>query len=294
MTSGSIDKKKDGKNEEFETNDNPKNNWSGFAIGCLVNFILVFLVGIVVSNFMYFTRLSTASLDKLFPSDDNNYFQQNYTQLGGSSIEIGDLGDRLRHLGVPPTSGWPYTMKKGNAIEFSTQGFKNWFSLSIADAYALLRNSLKVFISKIAIMNDFHNFEKFIISFMAVSLIFVALVSLPIVIYGSSFIRTWNDGGILFTLFAFLTAMFSSLAGGLSLVITLQYLLTILFLPILIDSKMVGSIARQNTIPLAILFRALCVVSAIMSLKDSITIPVVMAIYTVVSVGLYRLQGIVI
>ena len=135
MTSDSIDKKKEEKKEDNKTKNN---NWSGFAIGCLVNFILVLMIGFVVSNFMYLTSLSKNSLDTLFPSDNNEYFQQ-----GGSVNEIGDLGEDLRNIGVPPTPGWPYTMKKGDSIEFSIQGFKNWFAFSVADTYAFLRNFLK-------------------------------------------------------------------------------------------------------------------------------------------------------
>ena len=285
------------KKNEIKKNKNgdiTKDNWTGFAIMCFVNFVVVIILGITVSNFIYLTKLSKNSLDILFPSNEKDYFNSSYSQQGGSGIEIGDLGEDLKNLGVPPLPGWPYTMVDGDNTGLSVRGFKNWLAFSSADTYILLRHYLKSLISKLHRINKLHNFDRFILSCIAIGFSFVGLAATPLPAYGFSFLRTWNQGGIISTLVAFFTFAFSSFALGISMAVSLQYLFTILLLPILLNSNSVKNIAFENSVPIAILFRFLCSLSGFAYLKDNVTIPTVMMIYTVICFALYRNKGIII
>ena len=291
MSSNAINDKK---NEINKNGNLKKDDWTGFVIMCVVNFVVVIIIGLSVSNFIYLTKLSKNSLDKLFPSNEKDYFNNSYPQQGGSGIEIGDLGEELQSLGVPPLPGWPYTMVDGKNTGLSFRGFKNWLAFSSADTYILLRDYLKSLITKIYKINTLHNLDRFVIAAIALGLSFTALLVTPIVAYVSSFLRTWNQGGIISSLVAFFTFAFSSFSLGISSIVFLQYLCTILIVPILIDSKSVMNIAFENSIPIAILFRFLVSLGGFSFLKENVTIPILMMIYTTICFALYRIKGIII
>ena len=293
MSSNAINDKKNEKNKN-KNGGTKKNNWSGFVMMCFVNLLVVIIVGISVSNFIYFTKLSKKSLDKLFPSNEKDYFNSSYSQEGGSGIEIGDLGEELQNLGVPPLPGWPYTMVSGKNTALSFRGFKNWLAFSSADTYIILRDSLKKLISKIYKINTLHNLDRFVIASIALGLSFSGLIVTPILAYISSFLRTWNQGGIISSLVAFFTFAFSSFSLGITSIVFLQYLCTILIVPILIDYKSVMNIAFENSIPISILFRFLVSISGFSFFKENITIPITMIIYTTICFVLYRIKGIII
>lgn len=258
-----IDKKREEKNNGLGYR---KNDWSGFRKSLVNNCITTFFIALIGVNFIYLTSLGVETQDMLFPSEVSQYFPKNVSnkQLGGSC----SFNDRatftqrllanklnLEKIGVPPSQGWPYTMNDGTSkMDFTAKGFKNWFSLVIADVYMGGRDILKLILRFFSKETD-HIFSSDLIQILFISII-VPIIILPLsfflllilFMYGvvASVMRAWEGSSdVWFTLFAALVpACWLSL--GITTILPLQLLLTLLVLPPYADSGSVINILRCN------------------------------------------------
>tara|TARA_B100000902_G_scaffold48953_1_gene55894 strand:+ start:936 stop:1853 length:918 start_codon:yes stop_codon:yes gene_type:complete len=273
------------KRNDNENVDEPrKNDWKGFAQGCVSNALLTTFVALIGVNFIYFTSLESKSQSVFFPSQLEEYFQNgSQKQVGGSaqcrdrpSIVLGNLGNTLKKMGVPPSSGWPYSMKSGDTIDLTVQGVKNWISLSVADYYSNGRQSMK------KILNFFSNDNKNLFSTDFVQILFANIIGqlfilfIPVIIFVlfatsflSSCVRAWNDSDILFLAFVFFLGPAFILSSGLSLIIPLQFLFTFLFIPLFANHNMVLKILSCNIEIFSLFFVILCASSASKSELDN-------------------------
>ena len=241
----------------------PKNpDWKGFFYGCLSNIRLTMLVALIGANFLYLTSLGSKSQDYLFPSVASEYFAK---QTGGQCkfyerAKNGVLGDRTKYklgkLGIPPSSGWPYSMKTDDTIDFTAQGVKNWFALSTSDVFSPARAIIKSFLQFFKKENDnMFSSDLFQIVLITALLIFVApllplillaLLALFVVVFISFCMRAWNADELLFFLFVTFIGPAFLLSCGLTGVMVLQTIITLLILPLYIDGKAVFDIMKCN------------------------------------------------
>jgi len=237
----------------------PKNpDWKGFFSGCLSNLTLTMLLALIGANFLYLTSLGYKSRGYLFPSLASEYFAK---QTGGQCTfyeraKNGVLGDKtkfkLGKLGIPPSSGWPYSMKTDDTIDFTAQGFKNWFALSTSDVYYPARTIIKLFLEFFKKEND-NMFSSDLVQIILINalLIFVApllpfvLLALLVAVFISFCMRAWNADLLFFLFVTFIGPAFW-LSCGLTGVMALQAILTLLVLPLYIDGKAVFDIMKCN------------------------------------------------
>ncbi len=253
------------RNENENVDEPPKNDWKSFGKELVFSTLLTIFIALIGVNFIYFTSLNDESQNVFFPSELKKYFQTEETQnlVGGSpecrhtpTIVLGELSNTLKKMGVPPSSGWPYSMKSGGSIDLTVQGIKNWISLSVADYYSNGRYYIK------KILRYFNNEERHLFS-TDFSKILCAIIIIPFILFVTSFtfvtsfisslIRAWKDSDILFLAFVFFLGPAFILSSGLSLIVPLQFLFTFLFIPLFTDHNMVFKILSCN-IEIFILF----------------------------------------
>jgi hypothetical protein len=273
--------------EKREKINNPsgsrKNNWKGFGKDILNNLISTFLIALIGVNFIYFTSLNTDAQDKLFPSELNQYLPKinldNRKQVGGrcSFVDRNEFSSKifknenLKKIGIPPSDGWPYTMiDKTGEMDFSSQGFKNWFAMVTANVYSLLRGGLK------EILRFFSKETEHIFSYDLVQILFITfavpiiiiplmmfiLILLFVLILFQGVMCAWKgSSNPLFTLFvAWFPAALLSL--GITGILPIHLLLTMLVFPPYADSGSVSSILRCNMLLFITLFIFLTTLSA--------------------------------
>lgn len=274
-----------------------KNDWKKFGSSCVSNLSITLLISLIACNFIYFTNLTSASLDILFPSKLQEYFS---LQTGGfinskcrmGKTELNVLGQSLKKIGIPPTRGWPYNLKDNSIMELTKQGVKNWIALSSADIYILFRNVIK---SVLMFFSDVGGDDIF--SSDIVKIIFVTLITfmtssigvtlgLPVFLFGAfcvsyvlSCFRALNDSDILFTAFIAFFGPAGILAAGSSISLFFQFIFTILLLPLVIDSSLVKKILLCNIPAFGNLLTFLCIISAYQYLPEyNIMIPLSMLV----------------
>ena len=267
-----VDDKRENKNKIIQSRTP---DWKGFFYGCLSNLRLTLFVALIGANFLYLTSLGSDSQDYLFPSVASEYFAK---QTGGQCTfyeraKNGVLGDKTKYkigkLGIPPSSGWPYSMKTDDTIEFTTQGFKNWFALSTSDVYYPARAIIKSFLG-------FFNKEKDnllspdIIQIILINLLLIFVAPLlPIVLFVVVFIslcmRAWNADELLFFLFVTFIGPAFLLSCGLTSLMMFQAILTLLVLPLYIDGKAVFDIMKCNGFLFTTMFLVLSTLTALNS-----------------------------
>ena len=249
-----------------------KPDWKGFFSGCLSNLKLTMLVALIGANFLYLTSLGhgeawvaekestekvwSNSLNLIFPSEYSEYFVSKQTGGKCNHSERAKKGvlsqSKLKALGIggPLSSGWPYNMKAlaDDTMDFTVQGFKNWVALSTSGVFCYARAIIKSFLSLFnkekdkTASNDI--FQIIFINALLILLIFVhpllpyfVLLALFVAVFISC-MRVWNDGLLLGLLVTLLGPAFW-LSCGLTGVMALQAILTLLVLPLYIDWKAV-------------------------------------------------------
>jgi hypothetical protein len=280
------DKRKNNKNVPTPR----KNDWRGFGKGVLNNCITTFFIALIGVNFIYLTSLEPNTQDILFPSELGQYFPTSGANKQKQTGGMCSFNDRagfsqsllankisLEKIGVPPSQAWPYTMNDGTGkMDFSIEGLKNWFALSIADVYMRAHYILKV------ILRTFSKETDNIFSPDLVQIIFITFIVpiilvplslfLPFILFGygvfASVMRAWNGSSdVLFTLFAALVPA-GWLSLGITTILPLQLFLTLLVLPPYADSGSVLKILKCNGFLFTTFFLLLTTMSAFNSELD--------------------------
>ena len=278
----------------------PKNpDWKGFFSGCLSNLILTMLIALIGANFLYLTSLGSKSLDFLFPSEESVYFLK---QVGGKCsfydrMKNGVLGDKmifkLGKLGVPPSTGWPYNIKTDDTIDFTGQGFKNWFALSTADVYSLSRGIIKSILEFFSKEKE-HMFSYDLVQIILINSILILLVPvLPLLVFflfllsfffGVS--RAWNSDDLPPIMgFLFMTIPAFWVACGLSAIMPIQMIFTLLILPLYMNGEAVFDIMKCNGFLFSTIFLILSTISAS---KSNLDIGFIIGLGISIAMALYR------
>jgi len=158
------------KKKEIEESKNiitkKKNDWGKWGGSIASNVLSTIIFVLVGSNFIFYTSLYDKSKLTLFPTNQQDYVSDKQginrsevtspllkKQQGGMNdckskdkISIGDLGNTIKKMGVPPNIGWPYSMIEGSNMDLSIQGFKNWYGISVAEIMINLRKLLLIII----------------------------------------------------------------------------------------------------------------------------------------------------
>ena len=107
-----------------------KNDWGKWGGSMVSNVLSTIIFVLVGSNFIFYTSLYDKSKQTLFPTNQQQYYVSNKQgindsdvsnpllkkQQGGMNdckskdkISIGNLGNTVKKMGVPPNIGWPYS-----------------------------------------------------------------------------------------------------------------------------------------------------------------------------------------
>jgi hypothetical protein len=300
--------------------DSKENNWSGFALSLLSNFIITVVIGLAGSNFIYLTRMASEQMTKTsknnsvlefllptkpgayFPNEknraDTNAYVKNldpniFTNCGKENncvkAEPCTNYKRLAKFNIGTLGGWPYNMKDpANPAPWGLwDQFKYWLADSIADSYirdrTLLQKMLEVFTPEKGGSNMFANqpFQMFVVT--------------PLVYLFTPLVMFFSFFSILFSLFAtspgwaicgtffFLSTFFISY--GVSFVQGFQYMCTLTLVPLLADFKMVKNIFKCNGKALVYFFLFLTCVSAFANFDTTIASTVLVAYLLVLLKG---------
>ena len=247
-----------------------KTNLTGFQEGFIKNLILTYFIALIGASFIYFTSLRTDALDFLFPSNLPEYFSYAKvpSQVGGKcsfadrkplSSRFFENEDNLKDIGIPPSQSWLYAMNNGGDVDFSLQGFKNWFTLVNADVYSVLRSILK---GVLQFFNKKNMFSSDLVKILFITFIVIliygffpiSLLLLCACIFITSCLRAWNSSSILFFLVTVFFGPAFFLSAGIAVILLAHFLLTILFIPSYIDSLGVESIMRCNLLLFGTMF----------------------------------------
>ena len=242
-----IDEKKNEKASSL-----PKENWTGFAYLTLISFIIVLVFGILGSNFIYLTNLKKDILDKVLPSEGSDYF--NADVMSGGGLYNGEESNyknserksmNFSNMSVLPSKGWPYSMKvKSHFLESFTIKVKNWFANTCAESFItsrdILKSWLRLFNPEGALGNDTLQMLLAPLN-LALGLVIAFFVGL-----GSTTFALYNSAGFLFFIIGFVLLYNFTFISALSVIQVILFLLTFLFLPLILDFKEVMYIFHSN------------------------------------------------
>ena len=300
--SGSVDAIDSKKKETGDGKDAPKeSDWGGFFMSVLRYTVMLALFALVGANFIFFT--SSDKLEMFFPTDPSKYYADDLVKASGSmkggrrqrggAYTCFSSGEKGKGLNMSALSslglgkkfvGWPYSLHKNNETGFSLDSLKNWFATTIGNAYMAEREMLQSFFKFFAPAkpgedsNMFAN-QSFQMLFANLLIQIVAIISFLIgmgmVGYQAFVNKFWGWQWGLIGLFVGYTWMMMFTTP---IVQTVQLVLTLLFLPLLVDRGMVGKIIHCNQTMLSMLF-GLLVVGAGLQYLDYTTSTVMMIAY---------------
>ncbi len=288
------------KRKELEEKNNPisenKNDVVKFASSIGYNILSTILIMLVGCNFIFYTSLDDISKQTLFPINSQQYYPDNYDnetnpllsnkKVGGMNdckskekFSIGNLGNTVRKMGIPPNTGWPYSMIDDTNLDFSLQGFKNWYGISVAEIMINMRKLL------LKILNFFDKedrtiFSKDIFQILFSNIIFTLIplalpVLLPvifIIFFVMSCYTAWKHDKTPFHLLFFIILFFGPamfLSGGVMVTSFIQFLFTFILLPLFLNQDKLKNILKCNIDLFTYIFGALCVSSAITHLDSN-------------------------
>ena len=305
--------------EKKETATAKTNNWEGFGRSLLSNLVITLFIGLAGSNFIYLTRMAnepisksnknSSVLDLLLPTNPSMYFptQKNqeetnnyiktldsslFTNCGNNntcaSAEACTHYKRLAAFIIGTLGGWPYSMrdpKVPSPIGLWSQ-FKYWIADSTADSYINNRTILHKICATFAPEKSGENmlanqpFQMFVIA----PIMYLIIPLVMFFLYFSSIFslfRTsplWAISG-LFLLYTFF------ISYGVSVVQFIQYIATLLLVPILADYKMVKNIFKCNGKALVYFFLFLTCTSAFANFDNTISITILVAYIAILVTG---------
>ena len=275
---------------------NDWSKWGGSMASNVLSTVIFILIG---SNFIFYTSLYDKSKQTLFPTNHQQYYVSNLKnidtsdvsnpllkkQQGGMNdckskdkISIGNLGNTVRKMGVPPNIGWPYSMIEDTNMDLSIQGFKNWYGISVSEIMINLRKLLLIIVGffdkndKTIFTTDMFQIIFSNVIFTLIPLLLPILLPVIFIIFlAMSSFTAWKNDEHPFHLF-FLAIFFCGPAAFLSssVMVTsfIQFLFTFLLLPLFLNQSKLKKIALCNVDLFTYLFGALCVLSTMIHLDD--------------------------
>lgn len=279
-----IEKKKLAKESGNDNNiGTKKSNWLGFILSIFYNFIIVIIISIIGSNFIYFT--TSNNLDIFFPTNIKNYLNIPSTQKGGKftcppsyiSKTKGLNKDVLKSFAIGDVRGFPYSLYVNDDGGLNFNSLKSWFASTIAKTYITNRGILKKILS---IFKPFDGEERNILSSNTLQILlsvpFFALLIISTLITG--FIVPFIEGfrndinGITWSVIGIFTTYLWTMASSISFTQTIQNILTFLFIPLMTDTKSIFKILKCNSKFISILFGGLLLISAFVNLNQTTAI----------------------
>lgn len=282
----------DDKNNTEDTSSDDTANWSGFFGSVIVNFIIFLLLILIGSNFVFLVHFS--SLDLIFPTDINKYLPNsapgNKPQSAGGGCNKQNGGNRnfitfaqklstnkesfdlLKSLGYTnKLTGWPYSMYKKSAEEFSWQEVKNWFALTEANTYITYRKLMHIIYTgkykDKELMKELPDPVLYLIGLIIP--VFLTGLIVPVMTFITTifFSFTSEKMGWVYTLLVFLLVL---LLGSVNIILhQLSVMFNILVLPLIINYKTVFSIANHNSEWLKMVFGVFIIGSAFSNLDST-------------------------
>jgi hypothetical protein len=264
-----------------ETSDN---KWLSFGLSIISNILLTLLIAISGANFIYMTTAvikldnnGESLLEKLMPTEESKYFPQNQMSGGGERCSAGKEYStnwtNLNKIGIGKTGGFPYSSYEEGIFNGLFQRFKNWLAKGVADSYINDRFILQKWLSLFSPDKDGKNifanetFQMFIMS----PLMFLVFPLVIIFIFFSSWFSLFKEGWV-FALVGMFLIYSWVINSSVSIVQSMQYLLTFMFLPIIADFKRIKKIIGCNVKALSLFFGLLVCSSAFSYLDNTVSI----------------------
>lgn len=275
--SSAIENKKNEKDAEQNTE---KSDWGKFGLSVFNNFIHTALIAVIGSNFIFFSTLN--NLEYFFPTQESAYFEKTNSKFSRVPPRVNtqpELNKEVNHkllnkLGIGNIKGWPYNLYKKELFPSLSQGFLNWFSSSTADTYMTqrkLQQSLFTFFSPEMDGNE----DKNLFSSQPLQILISPVIKMlsifivPLLAFVITFFKLFTNkrGGFLYA-FMGLFLMYSwIITFSIASLQTIQYFLTLMFVPLLSNYKEVLKIIYNNRGFIGFLFGALVVSSAFNNLE---------------------------
>ena len=264
-TSSLIDEKKNQK-----TNEKKKNvDWMGFLKATGFNILYVIIWGMIGANIVYFLH---SDLDAFFPSEGykipysynsiskqigGKYKKENgkcYSDYTSNEISLG-LISLKKKLGMDKV-GFPYS---GITQEYGIKNvFSNLFGSSARYSYVFGRIIIKTFFEGIRTKDGWA--ETYVFIFIPIILLFIILFQIPLffgfltTIWGSI---TSSKFGWFWTFYLFgIPFLWAGLVGVSQ---SINFFITIFFVPIFTDFEKVKEVLACNTLLLNVLFLMLTI-----------------------------------
>jgi hypothetical protein len=286
-----IENKKNEKNDKL---NEEKSDWTKFGFSVLNNFFHTALIAILGSNFIFFSTLN--NLEYFFPTKNSAYFDttkildkiQKHKQPQITPPLNKEVNHKLLNkLGIGDVKGWPYNLYKKELFPSLSQGFLNWFSSSTADSYMTqrkLQQSLFSFFSPEMDGDEDKNlFSSQPLQFLLAPFIkLFGLFIVPVLAFVVTFFKLFTNkrGGFLYAFIGLFFAYTWIITFSLATLQTAQFILTLMFVPLLSNYKEVLKIIYNNRGFIGFLFGAFVVMSAFNSLET---------IYAIVGLVVYIL-----
>ena len=238
---------------------NDPNSWTKFVKSLFIYFVLTLIFGLFGSSFIYLTSRGS-ELDDIFPTDEMFYSAKSYEILKHGPENIIDCKESSTGSFLGMEDNFPYNLIriKGDASKEDlakltlADRLMNWFAKTVAGCFKSNRALLKGFLDNFNPDGPMGNHVFQIYLVCPFTIIVGGLLSLATGFwsaFGSAVsadtkVTVW--GG--FLLYAW------GLCGGLSLIICMRLLGTIMFFPMSQNWKEVSNIMACNVKPLVVLF----------------------------------------
>lgn len=258
------------KSEDGNSLKKKGNNWGEFAKACFYNLIYIIIFGVIGANFIHFSSMDESDIETFFPTSFKNYFQNQKPWLN----------NKLSKIGIPPSTGWPYTLKQNDYVDLSEEGIKSLFAMSVASTYVNVRGFIKtvlLFFSKKDPSIFSNDLVQMLVANFSLGVLYYTLPLLTICLYICFFIFScsisYYSGDILVLLFTLCCFCFGPamwFGVGLAVIMTLQFFLTFIALPLYDEPKSIGKHMFKASNLLMAIFGLLCVSSTWKHLDDKI------------------------
>lgn len=277
-----IDQKKSDNSDETGTASD--NDWGSFGIAVVTNFVIVLVIGLLGSNFIFFSSRSKDELATFFPETGSDFYSP--VQSGGEfrcpskrkGMKMPGMNiNAMKSLGIGTMGGWPYNLHAdGVDPGFSLESYKNWFSETIAGSYGSNRSYLTKWISLFSPQGG-----KNMLSNNAFQILIVAPLTLLIggqgIVLIAGFLSTLfsafssNSWGWQWSIIGFFLAYTWFTAFGVAFMQYLQFMATLLFVPAFSNMTALKRILACNSSMMGWLFGALVISSASTTLDSTVS-----------------------
>lgn len=264
MSSTAIDSKKEEKNNSSVSQD-----WVGFGKDIFKYFIMVLVWILIGANLVYFSKLN---LEVFFPTDETcTPYANKICELRGDKSSD-NINYVLNKCGLR-SYGFPYTGLNNGEL----YGLYNFFSSGAAYSYTSGRHILQTIL-------NFFNEEEVLVMASAPFIIMLLCLVQPIFTIISTIIGQFKSyHGIFWSIILFWVILFWPV--GLSLVQHIQLIVTLLFIPPMVNFNFIKKTIASYSRSASIIFGILVIVSAFKHLGTTIALSMGAALTIMIAVG---------